>query len=169
MSEIAYTKTIFAGPGLKNAAGQRVSFRWAGLALAPSYGTIPESLDSILNGAITTEETSDTATFPTTAYNGFAGSYSENAVVRGVIEGYLQPKSVQPTATGPIFPRTIQLYFLKILVGTMYHAAFVRLQSIAEGSTADDTCYVVLRYQVAGVPLALQSEFVRGGEQPPLT
>lgn len=169
MSEIVYTNTLFTGVGLKNGAGERVSFRWAGIAVASAYGSVPGSLESILNGAITVEESGPMVSYPTTAFNGFAGGYTENAVVSGTIEGYLQPKSIQPTSSGAIVPRTSLLYFLKVLIGTHYHAAFVRLFNIAEGSTADDTAYIHYRYQIVGIPLSLQSAFVEGGGPPPLT
>jgi len=169
MSEIVYTNTLFTGVGLKNYAGERVSYRWAGIAVASAYGVVPESLESILNGGITVDESAPMATYPTTAFNGFAGGHVENAVVTGSIDGYLQPKSIQPTSSGAIFPRTSFLYFLKVLIGSHYHAAFVRLTNIAEGATADDVSYIQYRYQVVGIPLALQSAFVEGGGPPPLT
>jgi hypothetical protein len=169
MPEIVYTTTLFTGSGLKNASGNPVSFRWAGISVASAYGSVPGSLDSILNGSITVDESAQIATYPTTAFNGFAGGYAENAVVQGTIDGYLQPKSVQPTSSGAVIPRTALLYFIKVLIGTHYHAAFVRLSDISEGSTGDDVAYIRFRYQVVGIPLALQSAFVRGGAQPPLS
>lgn len=169
MPEIVYSNTLFTGRGLKNAAGEPVSYRWAGIAVASAYGSVPGSLDSMLNGSITVDEGAPMVTYPTTAFNGFAGGYVENAVVQGSIDGYLQPKSVQPTSSGAIFPRTSLLYFVKVLIGTHYHAAFVRISDISEGATGDDTAYVRFRYQVVGIPLALQSAFVRGGVQPPIS
>ncbi len=70
MPGIVYTSTVFTGAGLRNLAGQRVSYQWFGYALDPANGTIPTTLTSILNGTISIEQNTPVATAPTTAFNG---------------------------------------------------------------------------------------------------
>lgn len=169
MPAIVYTNTVFTGAGLKNMAGQRVSFQWFGFAPAPSDGSVPTTLNSILNGTISIEESANVATAPTTAFNGFVDGWVENATLSGTVEGYVQPSSVVPTYSGAITPFTSGQYYFKVLVGTVYHACFGYFSNIKVSADVNDVSKISFSYTLTGIPTVAQYDYVRGGSAPPTT
>lgn len=169
MPGIVYTNTVFAGVGLKNLSGQRVSFQWFGFAPAPSDGSVPTTLQSILNGQMSVEENTPVTTAATTAYNGFVTGWNECTTITGSVAGFLQPSSVQPTASGVITPFSGGKYYFKVLIGTVYYAGFGYFSGIKISTDVDDVAKVSFDYTLVGIPTAAQFDYVRGGSAPPTT
>lgn len=169
MPAITYTNTIFTGIGLKNLSGQKVSFQWFGFASAPSDGSVPTTLNSILNGSMKISEETPVQTAPTTAYNGFVDAWNECTTITGTVEGYLQPASIQPTVSGAILPTSNGLYYFKALIGTLYYAGFGYFSGFEHATTADDAAHITFNFTMTGIPTAATFDYVRGGAAPPTT
>lgn len=169
MPGITYTNTVFTGAGLKNLSGQRVSFQWFGFAPAPSDGSVPTTLNSVLNGEISVEENTPVQSAPTTAYNGFTTGWNECTTLSGTVEGFIQPSSVVPTVSGVISPFSNGKYYFKMLIGTVSYAGFGYFSGIKLGSTNEGKATVSFSWQLVGLPTASQFDYVRGGSAPPTT
>jgi hypothetical protein len=167
MPGIAYTNTVFTGAGLKNLAGQRVSFQWFGYALDPGDGSIPTTLTSLLNGTMSIEQNTPVATAPTTAFNGFVDGWSECTTISGSVEGYIQPSSVVPTVSGTVTPFTSPRYYFKVLIGSVYYAGFGYFSSAKTSADVNDVTKIAFDFTLVGIPTTAQMAVVTGGAAPP--
>ena len=169
MPAIVYTSTVFTGAGLRNLAGQRVSYQWFGYALDPANGTIPTTLTSMINGTISIEQNTPVATAPTTAFNGFTDGWSECTTISGSVEGYIQPSSVVPTITGTTTSFTSSRYYFKVLIGSVYYAGFGYFSSAKISADVNDVTKIAFDYTLVGIPTTAQMAIVTGGSAPPTT
>lgn len=169
MPGIVYTNTVFTGAGLKNLAGQRVSYQWFGYAIDPGDGSIPTTLTSILNGTMSIEQNTPVATAPTTAFNGFVDGWSECTTISGSVEGYIQPSSVVPTVSGTVTPFTSPRYYFKVLIGSVYYAGFGYFSNAKISADVNDVTKIAVDFTLVGIPTTAQMAVVTGGAAPPTT
>lgn len=169
MPGITYTNTVFTGAGLRNLAGQKVSYQWFGYAVAPSDGSIPTTLTSMINGTMSIEQNTPVATAATTAFNGFVDGWSECTTISGSVEGYLQPSSVVPSISGATTSFTSVKYYFKVLIGTAYYAGFGYFSSMKISADVNDIVKVAFDYTLVGIPATAQMAIVTGGSAPPTT
>ena len=157
-------RSVFTGSGYNSPNGGRMSFQWLGLApyvtgQAPNY-------TSVINGTIKFSEQSNPVTLQTTAWNGFVDGYVENASISGTVSGFVLPSYVAPSPVYPNLPITGRVWWIKILIGTLYYEGRSLISGLDFSTGVDEVVTVDFNFQFIGIPKTTQFYYLAGGNPP---
>lgn len=157
---------VFTGAGI-NSNGYPVSYQWLGISsVLPAGGNYNVPYTSIVNGEINIKESTGLVTFQTTAFNGFAGSYPECAVISGSVRGFIVPSYSQPSPVLLTQPNSSRLWWMKVVSGSMLYEGPFLINDLDCKSTVTEEVAVTFGFQLCGIPRAAQFNFLAGGVQP---
>ena len=161
-------RRVFTGAGVPSPAGYRMNFQWLGISSTlPVNGNYsPLVFTSIVNGSIQFSEQSNVVTLQTTAWNGFVDGYAENAVISGTVRGFAQGTYLAPAPVSPVLPNTGRVWWMKILIGTIYYEGKTLISGLDIASDLEEVVTVVFNFTFIGLPRTTQVQYLTGGNPP---
>lgn len=157
-------RTIFTGAGLAYPGGGRVSYQWLGIG--QYILNQPPVYESLVNGSIQFKESATATSLPTTAWNGFTDGYVGNSTVSGSVQGWVKASDTAPTSNGVRQSMTSQLYWMKILIGSLYYECVAAITDLDFKSAPSEDVEVTFNFTFIGQPVAAQFTPFTGGSAP---
>lgn len=161
----SYIRKLFTSAGLRAPTGNgRVSYGWCGFA-PYAFGQSP-IYQPLLNGEMTFSESADVTDYATTAFNGFRDGTIGTSIIKGSVTGFIQGVDATPAPLSVEQPPTTKLWWIKVLLGTVYLECTAAITNLSVAGTPDEVVKASFDYQFLGLPRVYQYSYIVGGSEP---